>query len=281
MIREVVQYLYDKGFRAGAEQLVRFPDDPQHVMRFRDGAGTLQTLEAQPHPRRVILERLDDVIALVKKHFDDRVTHARMAVFHDDRGVQVVFDTVHGREIAELVLTASAEDLAFRGFIAERKVPCMTLRNLLRYELRECHNDPRLEEQIAAINTAGSNAAGGTARRGSESLSSSVLSEAKVEGGLPNELQTFRVRRWANAELDVRFPVTVVLDPDAGTRSWIVHVIECSWRVYLAESKLTVGDTLRRGLEGTGVPIYEGHFELVPQVGIRAISDSDADDDNP
>lgn len=265
MIREAVQYLLEQGRAEAGRRVLRLEGDPPHITRWVDGEGEMQRIEVDPPPREVRLGRLADVVDLVKKHFDVQVSDEQaMAVFYGPEAVQVVFDTSTGREIAVLDLIPSAEDRTFRKFMVERKVPCLELRNLLRYELRECYRDERLEEQIAAINTANATGNFGTARRGVESLSATVLAESKVEGGLPAETQIFQVRRWANAELDVRYPVQVVLDPDAQTRSWIVHVLESSWSSYLQESLDTVGVTLRQKLEGTDVPIYQGSFGLVP-----------------
>jgi len=151
-------------------------------------------------------------------------------------------------------------------FAARNKDPAISpeeLRGALRFILGKTNYDPNLVAQVSNINFNAVTNAGVALDRSKESLGNSIQREAQATTyGLPNEKQTFSVRLYRNPDLDVRYPLECILDPDVAKRQWRLKPLDFDDFV-----ELSVANVLNRiedGLEGAGVDVFEGEFKQTP-----------------
>jgi hypothetical protein len=259
MLKELYDAVVNRTTEVTKGEFVKRPGDPPHVIHVRTAAGFTRQ-EVDPPVRQVALARLDDLISLAKKHFDSTLDPARMAVFFEDSMVQLIFDTITGYERATLHMAVSIEHRFFLNRIAGPSIPVKDLRRALRFDLTKCFDNELLIQQVSSLEITENGQTQVSAGRGSESLGKSVLSEARAAAGMPNERQTFNVRRYSNPDLDFRFPVECLLDPDTANAQWILAPRQDSFLKYCQDSLNVIEHRLRVGLEGMPIPIYQGSF---------------------
>jgi hypothetical protein len=244
--------------------VLRLPEDPAHVSYLCAGDGSVKRVEATPGDRTITLATLDDLIALAKSPFDTAVKEAgRQLVVYHAGGVSLIFDHWNGRERAVVQLHETDEWGFFEERGANPVVSVSALRQALRSRLRECLSEDhlaKLVQQVSQMDTQAVAAGQVSVARGKESLGQSVLQQV-VTTEMPEELQTFSVRRYANPDLNVRHPLTCLLDPETASRQWRLEPVEGSWLEAGQRAVDLVGARLREALNGSGVPVYQGTYE--------------------
>lgn len=166
--------------------------------------------------------------------------------------IALIFDVTTGYDYAYVVLEDSAEHRFLFSRLETPEISVMDLYRALRYELAGWYKDPKLLEQVASLQRTETQGANTKIARGQESLSANVIRDCcQSAGGLPNDLQTFDVRRYANAELPDRFPVQCLLDPEPRTMQWIVYPRRDSVAHYVMQAQTLVANAIA-GLYDSG-----------------------------
>ncbi len=250
----------------------RIVGDPAHVAYLYDPKGNkMERVELTPGKRSLVLANVADLIALGKTHFDATVREsARMLCFYNDENVTLVWDHVNGRESAVVPLATTEEYDFFEKQRTSPLIEVAELRHWLRVKLRKTFSSPDLVEQVSKLAFVDQNTGQVAVNRGKESMGQSINQQVQEPDNLPDAFQTFTVRKYANPDMDIRFPVQCVLDPDTKTRRWYLQPTEDSWIDFDAAHAKVIGDQLRSAFKGTGVDVYEGTYEqaqpLVPGV---------------
>lgn len=257
MIREAIQFVRECAQQDTRATFVRRPGDPEHVVHLCDNSGGMHRQEIDPPCRRLILDRLVDLIALAKRPLSD---FPRQAVFFNERMVCLVFDTDNAYESAAVQLAESAEMLFFRRMRAKRRIEVRELYEALRYDLMGCYTNKALVSQIASLTTSVENHAATSIQRGKESIGGSVLGEATAGAGMPDEIQRFNVLRWSNHDLTDRFEIRCILDPEPRGTAWRLVPIEESLSEFHTDTLAGVEDILCAGLKDSGIQIYQGQW---------------------
>jgi hypothetical protein len=246
---------------ADKAEFVRRPGDPPQIVHLRH-CGTMTRQEVDPPNRLLDLLRIDDLISLGREHFDAGVAAAkRMAVFFDCRGAVLIFDTRNGYEQAVVRFVSSQEHDYLEDCLEQRSIPVSELRDELRIKLAKALPTAKLIEQIAALDSDRTERGTAAVGAGRESIGRSIVSQVVNPAGMPDPIQTFMVRRWANADLPERYPVVVLLEPNARELSWLLAVQQDGWQDYQDKALEYVERRLRGGLDGTGIPIYQGAWD--------------------
>jgi len=259
MIKEAIEHVQKHAEGHIKPEFIRRPGDPPYVIFLRKG-NEVERQEVTAPLRTVGLLRIDDLVAVATKHFDSRITQAETAVFFNVHQIELIFNTRNGYERARVSLVASKEHTFFTDRRSAPRIGVRELRGALRYNLADCFDNPALEDQISKLSITRHDAGNEEHGRGRESLGNEVMTEAQQEAGLPEAIQIFNVRRWANPDLDVRHPIKCVLDPDLETRQWLLVPNEASYAEYIRLSLEVIEQRLRAGLKDCGVPVYQGAF---------------------
>ena len=229
MIKEALEFLLDKGRNSRTPHLLDVPGDPTHIKRIIDADGKVQEITLDPGPRFINCKRLSDIIDLINANLD--FTKGPMFVCVCADRVDLVLDTKNGRERARLELLHTEELSFFRNRIEEPRIDPRDLRTALRYKLRDTMDESSLAgliEQISKYNLNIVSQENVSVDRGGESLGRQVQSEANAPVGMPQEIQRFLIRPWANHDLESRYPIECILDPDSSSKRWILYPIESS-----------------------------------------------------
>lgn len=274
MIEQAIAHVWKQAQEANRPQVIQVPGDPAHVHRLVHIDGTVERIENEPRPRRLTVERLEDIIELANnRHRLDRSEAdnedvLRRVVFYNEDEVMLAFNTANGREFARLPLIESDEHKYFAARRYEPRQEPKALATALRLTLRRCYDDAKLIDQVSSLRSRAEQEGHRQTSRTSESWGKSVTAEVHDDGNLPDPYQEFHVRRYRNPDLNVRHRVLFALDPDTSSLTWLVYPLEDAWLDYHEASVELVGDMLRQAIEAD-VPIYRGVFSPLGPDGIH------------
>lgn len=260
MIKEAIEFIREKTLADRRPEFIRRPGDPPQIVMLVDGSGAVTKQIIEPPNLRHRMERIDDLMKYAVERADCERNNDP-AVFYDAQNVTLVLNEPDGYNQVHVVLVKSPEYEFFTARVRQPEVGVKELRGALRYLLRRAFDDAKLVEQVSSLDISGNMNRQETVGRGKESIGQSILAEAKAAAGMPEERQVFRVRRWANADLDSRFDLEFILDPAVNGTSWLV--IPQADSLYELE-KLALDHIharLMNGLEGTEIPIYRGTWQ--------------------
>lgn len=259
MIAEAIKQIESTVQASLRPKVMQLPGEPPHVLHIAMPNGALVRHEVTPHPRVVKLELLDDLIALGRNHFDDSVQSAnRMMIVYNSLFVELVFDHSTCRERARLDLFVTSEHDFFSKRLNAPLIEVAELRAALRHDLRATYRGDRLVEQVSKLEFRDTDTGSVNVQRGRESLGRSIEQQVAEPEDLPDPFQEFYVRKYANADLDVRLPLQCALDPDTKTRRWFLKPLEDSWIEYEHKALDVIGQRLREAFADTGVRVYQG-----------------------
>lgn len=233
--------------------VITIPGESPHVVRLQLRDGSIDTIELKPPDRRIWMTSIDDLVDLAVQHFDASVKdNDRQLITFTQNEIVLHFDYTLGRECAYLPLTPTKEFTFFEScHRGNGQLEVKQLRTALRYDLRKCFDDPNLVAQVSSLSTTGLDNKQANADRGRESLGRQISAQVDNPDKMPDELQEFAVRRYSNPELDVRYQLQCILDPDAATSRWILKPIEDSYTAFidktmeLVRTKLTQDNPVR------------------------------------
>ncbi len=228
-----------KARETNVAQIIKMEGDPGHVRRILKPGGKVELLEIHPANRKFNFLRVEDLIAQANKPFDSRLaSEAKKRLITVGKDVYLYFNTDNGGEWGRLDLRVSEEYNFFLKRVKDPMIAVADFRTALKYQLRSTFGNEELIEQIGDINFGNKADQSQTARRGEESLGTSVVAQAasSADKGLPDERITFSVRIWDNADLDIRFPIECHLDPDPTSQRWIVYPIRESIHQFEAQN---------------------------------------------
>ncbi len=257
MLKEAIEKLEALVCEGNAIEIVKIPGDPPHVHYVCQPNGELRRIDNEPPVRSIKLHTLADLIDLGKSHFDAAVAAAeRITCFYSPDSVRLSIDHVAWREWAVLPLNFSEE---YKWLWERVNSPGRTvgeLRTDLRVTLRAAVTNERLVEQISALAVDLSTKAETRVAKDRESMGRSITTEIADAGNLPDEVQILNVRRWSNADLDMRMPCEVFVDPDKQRNQWFVRPILDSLTTFDDANMAVVGARLRDGFKGTPVRVF-------------------------
>jgi hypothetical protein len=259
-LRELVSFVREQAIKDLEPKFVGIPGGPPHVQFERTPTG-LVPIKVEPHPRSIQLARITDLVELAKAPPKDLPGgwDGHAAIFLETERVTLVFDMRNRRERAHVELAFSDEMAFFQERCDAPAISIDNLRTAMRLVLTKCGISPVLIEQVSKleINTQGSFAK--QVGRGTESMGQSINQAVASAVTLPDERQTFQVRVYENEDLDIRFPLECILDPDAAHRQWILKPIADSMsELYRSTMDVIEVGRLRKELHETGIPIYRG-----------------------
>lgn len=261
MLKEAIDRIVNLGQSALMPTIINVPGSPPHVQWYTDGDGQLKRLDVPPPSRFVRLSRLDDLIALGQEHFDAEVGgQKRMTCFYNREQVRLVWDHANGREGARMSLVLTDEYKFFLDAFGSPLMDVKSLRHALRFKLRKTFDSPDLVAQVSSLDFATAARQSAAADRGKESFSRDVQQAVMDDTKLPHEHQTFNVRAFSNPDLDMRFPIECILDPDPASARWMLKPLEDSLIEFEANTLGVIGKRLREGFKDTPVRVFEGSF---------------------
>lgn len=261
MIMEAMQWIEAVAKKALTRGFKRRPGDPPHVVFKEKVDGSLEQTTVVPGYREIAVGRIDHLIAMARSHFDhDIKTGNRQLITYNSGRIELVFDYTTGRERAYVALEQTMEHQFFERRRHNPQIEVADFRKALRLELSETFDNPELINQVSALTFNHLSRMDVQAGRERESLGRSV--ELSVDQGIvaPDALQEFRVRKYTNPDINVRYPLVCVLDPDKETKRWSLQPREGSWLSYESMVMDLIGSRLREDLKDTGITIIEGQF---------------------
>jgi hypothetical protein len=265
VIQEAIAHIEEQTRHALGVEVVHIPGQPAHVVYVRVGAE-LQRIVLDPAPRVIELETIADLIGLAKAHFDQDVREdGKMAVFYTDEQVVLIFNTSDGLETAWVRLIASEEYRFVRKQATEPTISVQDLRAALRYILRECQSPDAiglLAKQVSAVVFSTQDTGSINLDRKGESMGASIARQIENVAGLPDELQTFQIRRFANPDLTGRYQLTCILDPDHANRRFILKPTQSAILDLDHAAVKDVGQILHTGLDAARIPVFQGRFRV-------------------
>lgn len=265
MIAEAIDYVKKLAQEAVKPTVLHVPGDPEHVHYIVESDGSLTRHTSAEHPRFIKLENLSDLIAMGRDHFDGKVQdESKMVVFYWFDAVELVFNFTNGWERARVQFSLSQEYEWFQARLDTAKPAPLTpaeFRDALRTTLSKCLPDTKLIDQVSSLGAKTVEDGSTSTFRGRESLGVSIAREIHQPEKMPDERQVFQVRRYSNPELDFRFPIEFVLDPDLATKRWKVFVAEDILRKFSHDTLDSIGTRLREGFKGTEIRVFAGRFE--------------------
>lgn len=261
MIQEAMIWIEAVTKKALTRGFKRRPGDPPHVVFTENVDGSLEVGEVVPGYREIAVGRIDQLIAMARSHFDYNVkTDNRQLITYNPSRIELVFDYTTGRERAYVSLEQSEEHQFFDRRRNNPAIEVSDLRKALRMELSETFSSVALVDQISALTFNNQNRTSIQAGRERESLGRSVEMTVDHPANLPDPFQVFQVRKYTNPDLDVRYPLTCLLDPDQETKRWSLQPFSHSWLAYESMVMDLIGQRLREELDGSGITIIEGQF---------------------
>lgn len=261
MISEAIKTIQGLAQEAQTAKILPITGLPDHLYAVATPTGTIEIHELKPASRLVYLDLIDDLIAMGRKHFDDSINATgRMTCFYSETEVRLVFDHTRGREAAVVKLQPTSE---YEFFLRRTNTPLIEVKDLrqaLRVQLRKCYSDSALIDQVSSLAFTNTDQGSVTADRGKESLGRALLQQVEKPDQLPDPYQEFAVRKYGNSDLDVRYGLQCLLDPDTATRRWLLQPLEDSWIQFNADNMELIGNQLRNGFANTSVRVFQGLF---------------------
>ncbi len=256
---ETVNRIAELGHFSEAPKIIQLPGDRPHISYHRLPNGELQALHADPPHRSHKLDTIETLIDFVKAN--QRLTSGDDVVFYDSDNVEYVFDQ-SGFERATVPLVPSEEYQFILQRLREPNVGVKDLSKALRTTMRATLDADRRDELVRLVgklNVKNETTGAAASARGRDTLGVSV--DQQIESELPDEEQVFSVRRWANADLDIRNPIQVILDPSTTQPQWEMRPVQESVEVFKHLQLAHIGKLLHDGLMSTQVSIYQGRWE--------------------
>jgi hypothetical protein len=262
MIAEGIEKLRELCNKAWKPEIIRLPgDDPRRIYHTTP-SGALEHIELGPPPRVLVVQTIEDFTSIVTGehlHANDQ-----MAVFYNESSARLVFHHQDGAEFAWIKFDSTDEFDFFAQQAESPGIEVDALATALKRRIRKCYRDAALVNEVSSLNFMNRDGQSVSVDRGKESMGRSIIQEVEEPANLPDPYQTFHVRRFANHDLDVRFPLVCALDPDTKGRRWTLAPLEDSWIDFKAMTLTHIRDTLRTALKDTGVPIYQGSWGQLP-----------------
>ena len=261
VIKEAMQQVQEMAQKALRPEIKHLPGDPPHVVHITKPDGTLERVELTPGYRDLIISRIDDLIAIGKAHFDDKIkTKQRLLITYNKDRVTLIFDHSTGHEKAFIPLISSEE---YKFFCERRNQPLIDVNDLrmaLRIDLRKTYKDAKLIDQISKLDFNNLDRSSTSAERGRESMGRSIEQQVATPEDLPDPYQVFSIRKYTNPDLDVRFDLQCALDPDVNSRRWFLKPIEDSFIEFDSKVADLIGNKLRTEFKDSEVTVYEGTY---------------------
>jgi hypothetical protein len=79
--------------------------------------------------------------------------------------------------------------------------------------------------------------------------------------GMPDELQTFNVRMFNNPDLNHRFPIRCVLDPDLTTYQWSLKPQKTIFTDFVDKNMTLIRKRIVDSVSDANVAVYRGTFQ--------------------
>ena len=242
MLKEVFEAIFKKGDESKKPEVFPSLGEPAHIKRVMLADRTLQIIEVEPGIRALGCYRLADIASQLQ----GRLASERMILTVSFAGVRLFFDTTNGRESILLLLNKTQEMDFIHARQATPEISVDAFRSALRYELTETMLEERLSQltrQVSNLRFAAEKDEGRNLDRASESMGASVNTKAEGTEGMPDERQRFMIRPWRTDDLDFRYPIECILDPDTAQMRWRLVPLEHSLVEF---EKLCLDEILQR-----------------------------------
>lgn len=269
MIEEAIDRIKELADEARSPESLEIPGDRKSRVHVAMPGGELKIIEIEPGARTIQMQSIKELCQLATDHFDKRPNFAdKMLITYNDSKVQLIFNTENGRERAHVALH-STEEMRFFGSITNGKTfDVKELRGILRYILAKTYTNTELVKQVSSLRVDTKGHRGSEAGRANESMSEAVERQVNESIQLPDENQTFNVRRWSNSELMQRFSINCILDPDVESNRWYLQPLEESYNAFCDDNLDLLGRLIKSNLEDSGnadtaaIPVIRGTFSV-------------------
>jgi hypothetical protein len=259
MIAEAIAKLQGMFKESVNVEVRRIPGDNPDRLLIVKGDGTHEFTQTTPGYRTLKSDSLEALIQVANDHFDARVKeNSRMALLYGQRSAELVFDTERANERIMVELPETREQEFFSAAFNNPKGVDLSVKEaaeLFDTTLRECMPHEGFLKSIERLKT-----------HVERSIEVSRSANNSLTGGIEtmrvddNEAlavgrHVFKVQRYRHADIKQRLPLAVYLRADLESGRWVFKTVESAWAEFLRESSELIGDRLRKGVEGKGIPV--------------------------
>jgi hypothetical protein len=227
MLESALRYLKEELLGQQAIEPLSIPGRKQR--QYFNVGGDIQYEELLPPNRFIDLRDFNSLMNLLNDTagvLGERSAY-QVGVFVQSDRIDVILDTANGYERATWQLCPAApwafvSSLHPDGMKGKPFSP-HDLRQHLRINLHDVKDQDGVEaliDRIAKVRFTNTDAAAVDHGRGKESLGASITRQVADETPMPDERQTWQIRRWDHPRLSMKFPIKLLLDPDMEDRCW-------------------------------------------------------------
>lgn len=265
MIAEAINRIKDLVGASKEVTIEKIEGAPAGTRIIKKGDGTHELLRLDPAPRTMTTTAIEDLVRVALEHFDGDVAKAeRMLVVYGPNFAELIFDHKRADERYRWTTDYTEESLWFY-FLLERLISnrngdfdeqCVTLTVDEAVELFDCKlrmtrpdmgtiflpSISKLKVVTEKVHeqerTANSSLTGGLATK-----------KIANDEGLPEGVQTFKVRPFVDGVINGRLPIDVYLRPNLNSPAWSFMVVEDSYHQFSHAAAELIGNFLRNGLK--------------------------------
>lgn len=227
--------------------------------------GSIDFVLAEPHPRTLTTDNVDEIPRVALEHFDGEVAKEnRMLIVYNASGATLIFDHHNAAETMSFTPRHTFEDAWFseladhaRDGVTFDVAQAVALFDL---PLRRTMPDPTFIHSIAKLKrlTEESRQAEHDA---TSSLVGGITSKKIDDASLPAQTaHKFTVRPFGEEQLSRRLPVEVLIRADLEQMVWRFFVVPDSWTTYREGAAEMIGDRIRAKLGDAPIPVIRARM---------------------
>lgn len=232
--------------KAHGAEVIKPPQEPDHVYLLKTPDGGITRCEAEPKPRKHCALSLGTIINMARQYAEASLNPE---IWYSQKGVTLILDDDTRRDQVFFLLERSEQLNALLSLKAEGYTQREFL-HLLRVRL----HGAVLPELIQAVRhlkfrtlTTGESMVG----QGKASIGKSLEAELTGARELPEDL-FLSIPVWANYQSDVRDVVRCLLEVDAQTERFYLRVLPCEIENAIAEAEGRLRNAICDGLLAQG-----------------------------